>query len=84
MAKDIRWLTIADAADMACCGQKDVRRAVRSGYLRAAHDGHGDHRFLESWIDEWLANQLLPENEDDDLGIDAASLRQLALWHPGS
>lgn len=84
MARDIRWLTVADAADMACCDQKAVRRAVRSGHLQAAHDGHGDHKFLESWIDEWLANQLLPEN-DDDLAIDTASLRrELALWHPGS
>ena len=81
MAKDIRWLTIADAADMACCDQKTIRRAVSSGYLRAAHGGHGDFKFLESWIDEWLANQLLPENDDGDLDVDAASLRrELALW----
>jgi hypothetical protein len=81
MAKDIRWLTIANAADMACCDQKTIRRAVRSGYLRAVHGGDGDLRFLESWIDEWLANQLLPENDDADLVVDAASLRrELALW----
>lgn len=85
MAKDIRWLTIADAADMACCAQKAIRRAVRKGYLRAAHDGHGDLMFLESWIDEWLANQLLPQNDDGDLVIDAASLRrELSVWHPGT
>lgn len=81
MAKGIRWLTTADAADMACCDQKTIRRAVRSGYLRAAHGGHGELRFLESWIDEWLANQLLPENHEGDLSIDAASLRrELSLW----
>ena len=79
MAKDIRWLTTADAADMACCDQKTIRRAVRSGHLRAAQGAHGDLRFLESWIDEWLSNQLLPEN-DSDLSIDATSLRrELAL-----
>ena len=79
MAKDIRWLTTADAADMACCDQKTIRRAVRSGYLRAAQGAHRDLRFLESWIDEWLSNQLLPEN-DTDLSIDATSLRrELAL-----
>ena len=79
MAKDIRWLTTADAADMACCDQKTIRRAVRSGYLRAAQGAHGDLRFLESWIDEWLSNQLLPEN-DSDRSIDTTSLRrELAL-----
>lgn len=81
MAKDIRWLTIADAADMACCDQKTVRRAVRSGYLRAAHRGDRDVRFLESWIDDWLANQIPPEHDESDLSIDAASLRhELSLW----
>jgi hypothetical protein len=81
MAKDIRWLTIADAADMACCDQKTIRRAVQNGYLRAADGGHRELRFLESWIDEWLANQLLPENDDSDASIDATSLRrELALW----
>ena len=79
MAKDIRWLTATDAADMACCDQKTIRRAVRSGYLRAAQGAHRDLRFLESWIDEWLSNQLLPEN-DSDLSIDTTSLRrELAL-----
>ena len=58
MAKDIRWLTTANAADMACCDQKTIRRAVRSGYLRAAQEAHGDLRFLESWIDDWLSGSL--------------------------
>ena len=83
MAKDIRWLTIADAADMACCDQKTIRRAVWSGRLRAAHRGgkRGELKFLEKWLEEWLANQLLPENDDSDLSVDAASLRrELAVW----
>lgn len=81
MAKDIRWLTVSDAANMACCDQKTIRRAVGSGYLRAAHGGDGDLRFLESWIDDWLANQIAPERDDSDLSIDAASLRrELSSW----
>jgi hypothetical protein len=81
MARDIRWLTTANAADMACCDQKAIRRAVRRGYLRAAHDGRGDLRFLESWIDEWLLNQVVPEHGDIDIAIDAASccFRELSL-----
>lgn len=81
MAKDIRWLTTSEAAEMACSDQKTIRRAVRCGFLQAAHDGHGDMRFLENWIDEWLANQLLPENDEDDLSIDTAALRrELSVW----
>lgn len=72
MAKHIRWLTIADAADMACCDHKTIRRAARSDHLRAAHGGDGDLRFLESWIDEWLLNQVAPEDGDIDIAIDAA------------
>lgn len=81
MAKDIRWLTIAEAAEIACCDLKTIRRAVRNGHLQAAHAGRKELRFLECWIDEWLANQLLPEEDDSDTFIDAASLRrELSLW----
>ena len=83
MAKDIRWLTIADAADMACCDQKTIRRAVWSGRLRAARRGgkRGELKFLEKWLEEWLANQILPENDDSDHSIDAALIRrELAVW----
>jgi hypothetical protein len=66
---------------MACCDQKTIRKAVRSGHLRAAHGGHGELNFLESWIDEWLATQLLPEHAESDLSIDTASLqRGLSFW----
>src|SRR5437588_61247 len=53
MADTIRWLTTQEAADRACCGARTIRRAVRSGQLRAARL-RGELRFLERWIDEWL------------------------------
>lgn len=80
MARTNRWLTTQDAAERACCDLREVRRAVRYGYLRAEHArGHG-LRFLESWIDEWLANRVLPEDDESNLVADAVSLRrELAL-----
>lgn len=82
MAYRNRWLKIREAADRACCTPAKLHRAVKSGHLRAARkSGNGELVFLESWIDEWLANQLLPENDDGDLAIDVASLRrELSLW----
>ena len=71
MARDIRWLTTADAAEMACCDPRTIRRAVRNGRLRADRVGRGDLRFLESWIDEWLIDQLVPEDHDIQVAIDA-------------
>ena len=81
MARTTRWLTTEDAAERACCEPREVRRAVRRGHLQAAHTRGNGLRFLESWIDEWLANQLLPEDDECDVPIDGASLRrELALW----
>ena len=81
MARTTRWLTIQDAAERACCEQREVRRAVRRGHLRATHTRGNGLRFLESWIDEWLADQLLPEDDDGDVITDAESLRrELSLW----
>jgi excisionase family DNA binding protein len=72
MDETIRWLTTLEAADRACCGPKTVRRAVRRGRLRAARMGNGELRFLESWIDEWLVDQLMPEDHAIDVAVDAA------------
>ncbi|MBI3491815.1 MAG: helix-turn-helix domain-containing protein [Acidobacteria bacterium] len=80
MAHTIRWLTIRDAADRACCQTATIQRAVRSGRLRAARvDGREELRFLESWIDEWLIDQLLPEDRDIDIAIDAMPLAARGL-----
>ena len=79
MANTIRWLTTRQAADRACCGMKTIRRAVHGGRLRAARVGCGELRFLECWVDEWLLNQLMPEDDAIDVAIDAvpSSLREL-------
>jgi hypothetical protein len=45
---------------------------VRSGRLRAARV-RGELRFLERWIDEWLINQLMPEDREIAVAVDAAS-----------
>ena len=81
MSKTIRLLTIHEAADLACCAPQTIRRAVRNGRLRAARAGNrGEFRFLERWIDEWLVNQLMPEDQGIDVAIDAApsGLRELS------
>jgi excisionase family DNA binding protein len=75
MANANRWLTTQDAAERACCDPREVRRAVRRGRLRAEHTRGNGLRFLEGWIDDWLANQLLPEDEGDLLS-DAVPLRR--------
>ena len=81
MSKTIRLLTIHEAADLACCSPHTIRRAVRHGRLRAARAGtQGEFRFLERWIDEWLLDQLMPEDHGIDVAIDAApsGLRELS------
>ena len=81
MSKTIRLLTIHEAADLACCAPQTIRRAVRNGRLRAARTGaRREFRFLERWIDEWLINQLMPEDQGIDVAIDAApsGLRELS------
>ena len=73
MGDAIRWLTIREVADRACCGPKTICRAVRTGQLRAARiDGRRDFRFLENWIDEWLVGQMMPEDFAIDVAVDAA------------
>jgi hypothetical protein len=71
MAESIRWLTAPEAAERACCGPRTLRRAVRSGRLKAAQ-AHGELRFLEHWIDEWLIDQVMPEDGEIAVAIDAA------------
>ena len=79
MADTTRWLTTQEAAEQACCDPKDIRRAVRRGYLRADRM-RGELRFLESWIDAWLVDQLPPENDEIDLTVDTARLlRELSF-----
>jgi excisionase family DNA binding protein len=80
MANAIRWLTTREAADRACCGTTTIRRAVRDGLLRATRVAGGEYRFLESWIDEWLINQLMPDDREVNVAIDAvpSSLRELS------
>ena len=80
MSSEIRWLTIRDAADRACCRPARIQRAVRSGRLRSARaDSRGEIKFQESWIDEWLMDQLLPDEHEIDVAIDVApsALREL-------
>ena len=72
MGKTLRWLKARDAADRACCETRTIRRAVRNGLLRAVRVGHhGELRFLEEWIDQWLIDQLMPEDHGIDIAIDA-------------
>jgi excisionase family DNA binding protein len=73
MSELIRWLTIREAADRACCRPRRIQQAVRNGYLRAEKVGrHGQLRFLETWLDEWLIGRLLPEDGEINVAIDAA------------
>lgn len=83
MADTRRWLTTRDAADRACCGQATIHRAVREGRLRAVRVAwNGELRFLESWIDEWLTDQLMPEGDEIEVAIDVApsGARELSSW----
>jgi excisionase family DNA binding protein len=79
MAKTIRWLTTAEAAERASCTQKTIRRAVRQGRLHAARIRGGELRFLENWIAEWLVDQVAPEDGEIDMAIEAAPSRRTGL-----
>ena len=73
MAYRNRWLKIRDAAERACCTPAKILRAVRSGQLQAARSTRsGNLVFLESWIDEWLIGQLMPEDTEITVAVDAA------------
>ena len=78
MADSIRWLTTQEAADRACCGPGTLCRAVRHGRLKAARVGK-ELRFLGSWIDDWLISQLMPEDADIAIAIDAAPSERAAV-----
>lgn len=59
--------------DRACCEPGSIRRAVRRGRLRAARlRGNGELRFLESWIEQWLIDRLMPADRDIAVAVDAA------------
>lgn len=48
-------LTVEDVAVRARVGLRRVRRAVRSGELRAARiNGRGELRFRSEWVNGWL------------------------------
>jgi hypothetical protein len=32
----------------------------------------GELRFLESWIEEWLIDQVMPESREIDVAVDGA------------
>jgi excisionase family DNA binding protein len=74
MSNTIRWLTTQEAADRACCTPRAIRRAVHQARLQAARV-RGDFRFLDRWIDEWLMNQVLPDERDFDLAFEVPTLR---------
>jgi excisionase family DNA binding protein len=78
MADSIRWLTTQEAADRACCHARTLRRAVANRRLQAARV-RGELRFLECWIDEWLINQLMPEDADIAVAIDVAPSSHAAI-----
>lgn len=81
MSDTIRWLTIREAADRACCAPRAVHRAVRSGRLQADCVGRRrELRFLEKWIDEWLIGQLMPEDREIDVAVDAAPSSRTLAW----
>ena len=72
MAYRNRWLNIRDAAERGCCTPAKILRAVRSGQLQAVLASKSGLLFLESWIDEWLIGQLMPEDTEITVAVDAA------------
>jgi hypothetical protein len=74
-----RWLDIRTAADRACCTPAKIHRAVRGGQLHARRSRDGELVFLESWIDEWLIGQVMPEDGEITVCIDATSSASRAL-----
>jgi hypothetical protein len=80
MNNDTRWLTPREVAERACCDLYEVRRAVRRGHLQAARTPDGELRFLENWIEAWLADQLLPEDDGNNAVNDIASWWRDASW----
>jgi hypothetical protein len=80
MSHDIRWLTIREAADRACCRPARIQHAVRTGRLRAVRIGtRGELKVRENWLDEWLAGQLLPQDTDIALAINVSASSHFLL-----
>lgn len=51
-------LTVEDAAERARVHPETVKRAIRSGRLRASRLGErGAYRIREEWFDEWIDGQ---------------------------
>ncbi len=51
-------LTVEDAAERARVHPETVKRAIRSGRLRASRLGErGAYRIREQWFDEWIDDQ---------------------------
>jgi hypothetical protein len=80
MSHDTRWLTIRDAADRACCRPTRIQQAVRTGRLRAVRIGtRGELKLRENWLDDWLAGQLLPQDTDIAVAINASASHHFSL-----
>jgi excisionase family DNA binding protein len=61
-------LTVEDAAGRAQVHPETVKRAIRSGRLRASRLGErGAYRIREEWFDEWIDGQsvALDASADD-------------------
>lgn len=55
------WLTLGQAAEIAQCGTRLLRREIKAGRLRAARIGlRRDIRIHETWITEWLERCATP------------------------
>ena len=53
-------LTVEDAAERAQVHPETVKRAIRSGRLRASRLGErGAYRIREEWFDEWIDAQAV-------------------------
>ena len=63
------WLTTHEAAAIARCSEKVIRRAVRQRRLRAATiDARGTLRIHASWLHAWLEQlaEPIPSEQGDE------------------
>jgi excisionase family DNA binding protein len=55
------WLTVKEAAIVAKCGTRTIRKEVAAGRLRAARiGGRRDIRIHRDWVDAWLEATATP------------------------
>jgi len=78
-------LTVEDAAGRARVHPETVKRAIRSGRLRASRLGErGAYRIREEWFDEWIDGQSIamsrsPEDPRRDVGPRSRPRGRLAV-----